>query len=277
MEVETDRQGESRPTVIGVDFSDASSRAIAFGLSLAQRIGVQDVHVVHVVEPAGLTPCDEWEGSTLYAMAAARAWRELDQLCASVDPRPSVHVMVHVRVGDTSSEIVELAAEVDASGIILGARDPGGSSHARLGSVAEAVQGLASCPVVMIGPLHSTPSDYVLVVEDDDGVRDGLTEVFKSEGYDAIGCEDGQFAMDLLNHCLQLPRVIVLDFQMPHMDGWAFLKERGKSRRLRGIPVVGMSASQHLANLPRPPAGVDEFFMKPFDVEGMLQSIQRHW
>lgn len=123
-----------------------------------------------------------------------------------------------------------------------------------------------------------TPTtDYILVVEDDPGVREGLTELIENEGYSVVSCADGQVAMDRLNSAVDLPRMILLDFTMPRMDGWAFLAERRKDARLRDIPVLGMSASQHLAEQSHPPDDVDEFFKKPFGVEAILGSIQRHW
>jgi CheY-like chemotaxis protein len=84
-------------------------------------------------------------------------------------------------------------------------------------------------------------------------------------------------AMSRLSTMAELPRMIVLDFTMPHMDGWAFLAERKKDARLRRIPVLGMSASQRLVDQRRPPDDVDELLNKPFPVEDMLRSIERHF
>lgn len=118
---------------------------------------------------------------------------------------------------------------------------------------------------------------YILLIEDDPGVREGLAEIISGEGYPVISCADGQLAMTRLATMPELPRMIVLDFTMPHMDGWTFLAERKKDARLRGIPVLGMSASQRLVDELRPPEDVDELLKKPFPVEDMLRSIERHW
>jgi len=118
---------------------------------------------------------------------------------------------------------------------------------------------------------------YILIIEDDAGVREGLSNLIESEGYPVIRCEDGQEALDRLQRTSDLPRMIVLDFMMPRMDGWAFLDERRKDERLRRIPVLGMSASQTLIEQPECPADVDEFLRKPFKVETMLRSIAKHW
>lgn len=118
---------------------------------------------------------------------------------------------------------------------------------------------------------------YILLIEDDPGVREGLSEIISNEGYKVVCCCDGQVAMDRLAAVKELPRMIVLDFTMPHMDGWAFLDERKKDARLRRIPVLGMSASQRLVDERRPPAGVEVLLRKPFPVEDILRSIEQHW
>ena len=118
---------------------------------------------------------------------------------------------------------------------------------------------------------------YILLIEDDPGVREGLSEIISGEGYPVVSCADGQMAMSQLSTMAELPRMIVLDFTMPHMDGWAFLAERKKDARLRQIPVLGMSASQRLVDQRRPPEDVDELLRKPFPVEDILRSIERHW
>jgi CheY-like chemotaxis protein len=121
-----------------------------------------------------------------------------------------------------------------------------------------------------------TERGYILIIEDDPGVREGLSEIIASEGYPVVTCSDGQMAMNRLSSETELPRMIVLDFTMPHMDGWAFLEQRRKDARLRDIPVLGMSASQRFVER-RPPEGVDELLRKPFLVEEMLRSIEKHW
>ena len=122
-----------------------------------------------------------------------------------------------------------------------------------------------------------TERGYILLIEDDPGVREGLTEIIASEGYPVVSCADGRVAMNRLTSEPELPRMIVLDFTMPNMDGWAFLAERKKDERLRRIPVLGMSTSQQLVNRGRPPEDVEELLTKPFPVEDMLRSIEKHW
>ncbi|HEX9295083.1 MAG TPA: response regulator [Polyangiaceae bacterium] len=119
--------------------------------------------------------------------------------------------------------------------------------------------------------------EYALLVEDDPGVREGLAEIMRSEGYPVVTCPDAKIAMDLLISGADLPCVIFLDFMMPNMDGWSFLDERKKRSWLRDIPVVGMSASQKLVERSEPPAGVDDLLKKPFKVESILRAIEKYF
>ena len=119
-------------------------------------------------------------------------------------------------------------------------------------------------------------NNYVMIVEDDPGVREGLVDVIAGEGYEVESYPDGRIALDRLATGDALPCVIVLDFLMPGMDGWMFLRERAKDPRLQKIPVLGMSASPHLVDQKGSPAGVEEFLRKPFKVETILSSIKRH-
>jgi CheY-like chemotaxis protein len=121
------------------------------------------------------------------------------------------------------------------------------------------------------------PRDYLLLVEDNREVREGLVEIIRGEGYPVVSCSDGQVALNRLCSSSDLPIMIVLDFLMPRMDGWAFLAERNRNEWWKTIPVLGISASQALAERGDLPEGVFEFLRKPFQVEAILRCIERHW
>src|SRR4051812_24383918 len=80
----------------------------------------------------------------------------------------------------------------------------------------------------------------VLVVDDDAVLRESVQEGLQSEGWITAGAADGaealQFARD------RGPRLILLDLEMPVMNGWQFLERRRADRALARVPVVIMSA-----------------------------------
>jgi CheY-like chemotaxis protein len=103
----------------------------------------------------------------------------------------------------------------------------------------------------------------VLLVDDDQPVRETLAEALALDGYDVTSVENGQRALHVLAKAR--PDVIVLDLMMPAMDGWEF---RRLQREIHGdIPVIAISAASdpRLDEL-RP----DAYLMKPFDLDTFL-------
>jgi CheY-like chemotaxis protein len=117
-------------------------------------------------------------------------------------------------------------------------------------------------------------SDCILVVDDDDLVRDTLVELLKDHGCGARGAANGFVALEVLlttdNVCL-----IILDLVMPLMDGNAFREEQLKRAELRDIPVVLMSAYGNLRNHQKA-MQVDEYLQKPCQAAEVLDVVNRY-
>jgi CheY-like chemotaxis protein len=114
----------------------------------------------------------------------------------------------------------------------------------------------------------------VLVVEDDEEIREVLLELLEDHGYAALGATNGRDALDKLSVLRALPRLIVLDLMMPVMDGKAFREEQLRTPALQTIPVVVISAFRNLD------ASVEELrpaghLKKPLDVPRLLALVQR--
>ncbi len=86
------------------------------------------------------------------------------------------------------------------------------------------------------------PSCEILVIEDDDGIRQMLSEVLGDDGYRVHTVVHGQEALDYLDQTPALPRLILLDLMMPTMTGWEFRTVQRQLPRLQAIPVVILSA-----------------------------------
>ena len=104
----------------------------------------------------------------------------------------------------------------------------------------------------------------VLVVDDDDGIRDALCDLLEDAGFAAVGARHGLEALRVLTTMQTAPTFILLDLMMPIMDGWAFCRSRWKSRTLREIPVILLSAVDMSES--NRPTGIDAFLPKPVDV-----------
>ena len=84
---------------------------------------------------------------------------------------------------------------------------------------------------------------WVLVVDDDEDVRDTIVDVLTFSGYRVEAVADGHRALEALHKADALPWLMVLDLEMPNMNGWQLVAELKKSERLSEIPYVIFSAS----------------------------------
>jgi CheY-like chemotaxis protein len=82
----------------------------------------------------------------------------------------------------------------------------------------------------------------ILVVDDDDDIREAVAEVLRDEGYETWGAANGQEALRALEGTGERPELILLDLMMPVMDGWDFLLWLDEREDLRLTPVAIMSA-----------------------------------
>jgi DNA-binding response OmpR family regulator len=120
-----------------------------------------------------------------------------------------------------------------------------------------------------------SPGHHVLLIEDDEAIRELISDVLRAEGSAVTTATDGAAAIRLLdqyspddNFC-----VILLDWMLPGLNGLAVLRElqaRGTS-----VPVIAMSASRDdLQQAIR--AGAHVALAKPFEVEHLLGLLAKH-
>ena len=83
----------------------------------------------------------------------------------------------------------------------------------------------------------TTHTHEVLVVEDDATLRDAICEALREEGISCTRCEDGQDALDLLRAGAR-PCLVLLDLQMPFVDGMNLRRQQLEDPVLADIPVV---------------------------------------
>jgi CheY-like chemotaxis protein len=113
----------------------------------------------------------------------------------------------------------------------------------------------------------------VLVVDDDDPIREALRDLLEDAGFDTVGARHGLEALKVLAALTTAPTFILLDLMMPVMDGWAFCDTRQKIPTFSEVPVVAISAVE-ISDSNRP-AGVDAFLAKPIDVDAFAQLAAR--
>ncbi len=121
----------------------------------------------------------------------------------------------------------------------------------------------------MFGETHR-----VLVIDDDDAMRESLTALLKLEGFEACGARNGREALDYL-HSHRLPCVIVLDLTMPLMSGPEFRAEQLLDDALAHIPVVIMTGSKDVQRQARALRAAD-CFTKPLPLGAFIDSLRSH-
>jgi CheY-like chemotaxis protein len=110
----------------------------------------------------------------------------------------------------------------------------------------------------------SRPS--VLVADDDEAIRQVISEVLQDEGYEVVCAENGAQALREL-HKARHPDLVLLDLMMPVMSGWEVLEQLQSNEELSRIPVIVMSAMTA--------PGVCEHLAKPIDLDRLLHAVER--
>jgi CheY-like chemotaxis protein len=104
----------------------------------------------------------------------------------------------------------------------------------------------------------------ILLVEDDDLLRESLREYLADFGHDVATAENGREALAwLADH--GAPRLILLDLMMPVMNGWEFAHRKAQDPGLASVPLVVFSADAHL-DAHAKELGADGSLKKPIDL-----------
>ena len=110
----------------------------------------------------------------------------------------------------------------------------------------------------------------VLVVDDDDAIRDFLRSALEYEGYAVLAAGDG---LDALTLCERYTAdVILLDLMMPRLDGMAFLTRYRRQHGSAAGAVYVMSAVRAVVEQ-AVTEDVDGMFVKPFDLDELLETV----
>jgi CheY-like chemotaxis protein len=118
------------------------------------------------------------------------------------------------------------------------------------------------------------PCKWLLVVDDDDDVREVFTIILALRGYHAITARDGRDALDTLQRAPAAPFAIILDLRMPRVDGLEFLRELQKDRRCAQVPVIAVSGDTANMTLAAT-RGAIVSLRKPVDLEVLMGHVSR--
>lgn len=109
----------------------------------------------------------------------------------------------------------------------------------------------------------------ILVVEDNDDVREMMAVTLELEGHEVLTAVNGRDALDKLSEG-EKPCVILLDLMMPVMNGWEFRSALSRDPDLRDVPVVVVSAAT--GEMARR-VDATAYLPKPLDMDQLLDVV----
>jgi chemosensory pili system protein ChpA (sensor histidine kinase/response regulator) len=118
-------------------------------------------------------------------------------------------------------------------------------------------------------------TSLVMVVDDSVTVRKVTTRLLERNGYDVITAKDGVDAIALLQD--QKPDVMLLDIEMPRMDGFEVATLVRHDERLKDVPIIMITSRTGTKHKERALSiGVNEYLGKPFQEHDLLENIERY-
>lgn len=116
-------------------------------------------------------------------------------------------------------------------------------------------------------------NELILIVEDNEKNLKLARDVLKFHGFRTIEAPDGETGVRLAGE--QLPQLILMDIQLPGIDGIETLRRIRSEDRTKGIPAVALTASVMSGDRERfDQAGFDGFISKPIDVKAFPTQVR---
>ena len=113
-----------------------------------------------------------------------------------------------------------------------------------------------------------------LVVDDSRPIRRIESQILQELGFETVDACHGREALDHLQ-ANPLPDVVLVDWNMPEMDGLEFIKAVRKDVRFRGLVMLMVTTETETDQMLRAlTAGADEYLMKPFQKEGLVDKLR---
>ncbi len=116
-------------------------------------------------------------------------------------------------------------------------------------------------------------SKKVLIIEDNNDIRENVVEILELAGYEVFAASNGKTGVDLAQK--NLPDIILCDIMMPELDGYGVLYMLNKNPQLAAIPFIFLTAKAERIDLRKGmEMGADDYLTKPFDDMELLNAIE---
>jgi len=118
---------------------------------------------------------------------------------------------------------------------------------------------------------------YILIVDDDPDILEGITTILETQPYRLASARDGKQCMEIVNE--EVPDLLILDLLMPRMDGWGVIREMRSEPRFNMVPIMILTtviedASRRRYELETNMAmDVQDYVQKPVRPEELLRRV----
>jgi two-component system cell cycle response regulator DivK len=113
----------------------------------------------------------------------------------------------------------------------------------------------------------------ILLVEDNEMNRDMLSRRLERKGFQVVMAADGQQGLDMAAN--EVPDLILMDMDLPVVDGWEATRRVKAGEGTRAIPVIALTSHAMVGDRDKAlAAGCDEYETKPIDFPRLLAKIE---
>jgi type II secretory ATPase GspE/PulE/Tfp pilus assembly ATPase PilB-like protein/CheY-like chemotaxis protein len=191
--------------------------------------------------------------------------------------------LAHVTRGESTIDELTRVVDIPAEDEAPPAEKARPSGTSRLSGGAEAVPAAPvsthfdlleehTPPARRSGP-HGQPASKVLLVDDEDSLRKVMRDLLERDGYVVTEARDGVQALDQVDRVG--PDIIVLDLNLPGLDGYGVLSHLRSRTATAGIPVIVLTAKGDEDNEVRVfELGADDFLTKPFRARALSARLE---
>lgn len=119
-------------------------------------------------------------------------------------------------------------------------------------------------------------SKRILLVEDDFGNRRVVRRLLEAFGYEVVEAENGNEALQLLEHAVEVFEAVLSDINMPQLDGIEMAKRVRAQPRFTQLKLIAMTAHTHLSILNQiRDAGFDDVCPKPIEASKVITAVEK--
>jgi CheY-like chemotaxis protein len=112
----------------------------------------------------------------------------------------------------------------------------------------------------------------ILVIEDDNTVREGIVDLLREENFEVSGAENGKIGLELAQQII--PDLIISDILMPELDGYGVLSKLQEDPLTASIPFIFLSAMTGESDIRAGmKIGADDYLTKPYKAQDLLDAV----